>query len=273
MTEALIRTRPRIDHPEELDRVVRRLVEAFNPLAVYLFGSRARGDATEDSDYDVMLVLSDDNSRILSRRSVWETARSRRIEINPFLTRAGPFAWRRNQVGTLEYEVQADGIRLYPASGADLTDSTTRTSGLQSMSIKVVKEWLGQVERDLRAAWLCCEGDHPVPDRAAYLVQQAAEKLTKAALVAHKIRPRKGHNIGEFAKRLPPKFRDRARFLALERFTKFVWMHRYPDETGAPAEPEPATIEVRAWITEIEALKTDFERGLGEHAGAGEGGA
>ena len=42
MTEPLVRDRPQIDDPEELDLVVRRLVEAFHPRAVYLFGSRAR---------------------------------------------------------------------------------------------------------------------------------------------------------------------------------------------------------------------------------------
>ena len=84
----------------------------------------------------------------------------------------------------------------------------------------------------------------------------------KAALVAHGIRPRKGHVIGEFAKRLPAAFADRGRFLALERFSKFVWAHRYPGEAGAPPEPEPAAKEVRAWIAEIRALKADFEQWL-----------
>lgn len=262
MTEALTRARPRIDHRKELDRVGQRLVEAFDPLAIYFFGSRARGDAAEDSDYDVMLVLPDDSSRMLSRQAVWDAARSQRIDVNPFLTRAGAFAWRRHKVGTLEYEVQVDGIRLYRASGADPPDNTAQKNGRASMSIEVVREWLEQVGRDLRAARLCCEGADPVPDRAAYLVQQAAEKLTKAALVAHEIRPRKGHNIGEFAKRLPPRFPDRDRFLALERFTKFVWVYPYPDETGALPEPEPAAIEVQAWIAKITTLKSDFERGL-----------
>jgi uncharacterized protein len=269
MTEALTRAKPQIDDPEELDRVVRRLVEAFDPLAIYLFGSRARGDASEDSDYDLMLVLADDNSRTLSRQAVWDTAHSGRIDVNPFRTRAGAFAWRRHEVGTLEYEVQVDGIRLYPASGVDLRDQGAPTSERGSMNIEVVKEWLGQFERDLRAARLCCEGDDAVPDRAAYHVQRATEKLTKAALVAHEIRPRKGHMIGEFGKRLPSRFPDRGRFLALDRFTKFAWVHRYPDETGAPPEPEPSAAEVRVWLAEINALKADFERWLAERAEPG----
>jgi len=261
MTETLARAKPRIDDPAELDRVVRRLVEAFDPVAVYLFGSRARGAAGEDSDYDLMLVLADDNTRIRSRQAVWDTARSKRIDVNPFLSRVGAFDWRRHEVGTLEYEVQVDGIRLYPASGPDLR-AGVRTSGQGSMNVNVVEEWLRRVERDVRTARLCCEVDDPMPDQAAYHVQQAAEKLTKAALVAHEIRPRKGHAIGEFAKRLPRRFPDRDRFLALERFTKFVWVHRYPGEAGASPEPMPAVEDVKSWIAEVDALKADFERWL-----------
>lgn len=42
-----------------LGEIVRRLVEAFRPDRIYLFGSRARGDAGADSDYDLLLVLPD----------------------------------------------------------------------------------------------------------------------------------------------------------------------------------------------------------------------
>jgi len=43
-----------------LAEVVRRLVAAFHPERVYLFGSAARGEANPDSDYDLMLVVPDD---------------------------------------------------------------------------------------------------------------------------------------------------------------------------------------------------------------------
>ena len=262
MTETLARARPQIDDPKELDRVVRRLVERFDPIAIYLFGSRARGDAGDDSDYDLMLVLADENTRVRSRQAVWEATRSDRIDVNPFLSRGGAFSWRRHEVGTLEYEVQVDGIRLHPAAGTDLRADVPQASGHRSMNAKVVAEWLTRVERDLIMARKACEGDDAVPDQGAYHIQQAAEKLTKAALVANRVRPRKGHKIGEFAKRLPAAFPDRERFLALEQFTKFVWVHRYPDESGAPPEPEPSAIEVRAWIAEVVALNADFERWL-----------
>jgi predicted nucleotidyltransferase len=40
-----------------LAEIVRRLVEGFQPERIYLFGSRARGDAGPDSDYDLLMVL------------------------------------------------------------------------------------------------------------------------------------------------------------------------------------------------------------------------
>ena len=42
-----------------LDEAVRRLVDAFRPEQIYLFGSRARGDSREDSDYDFMVIVAD----------------------------------------------------------------------------------------------------------------------------------------------------------------------------------------------------------------------
>lgn len=43
-----------------LEEFVQRLVEAYHPLQIYLFGSAARGDAGPDSDYDIMVVVPDD---------------------------------------------------------------------------------------------------------------------------------------------------------------------------------------------------------------------
>ena len=45
-----------------LAEVVRRLVEAYAPERVYLFGSKAPGDAGPDSDYGLMVIVPDDAS-------------------------------------------------------------------------------------------------------------------------------------------------------------------------------------------------------------------
>jgi len=41
-----------------LAEMVRRLVSAFKPERLYLYGSRARGDQGPDSDYDLLMVVT-----------------------------------------------------------------------------------------------------------------------------------------------------------------------------------------------------------------------
>jgi len=43
-----------------LEEIIRRLVKAYQPERIYLFGSKARGDAGRNSDYDLMVVVPDD---------------------------------------------------------------------------------------------------------------------------------------------------------------------------------------------------------------------
>lgn len=40
-----------------LAEIVRRLVVALEPERIYLFGSKARGDAGPDSDYDLLVLV------------------------------------------------------------------------------------------------------------------------------------------------------------------------------------------------------------------------
>jgi len=56
---AMAETPDRVSDPK-LVELLRRLVPAYQPERVYLFGSRARGEAGPDSDYDLLLIVPDD---------------------------------------------------------------------------------------------------------------------------------------------------------------------------------------------------------------------
>ena len=43
--------------------IVRRIVETAQPEKIILFGSRARGDARSDSDFDVLVIQESDEPR------------------------------------------------------------------------------------------------------------------------------------------------------------------------------------------------------------------
>lgn len=44
-----------------LPELVRRIVDEVDPLRIVLFGSHARGDATEDSDVDLLVITEGDS--------------------------------------------------------------------------------------------------------------------------------------------------------------------------------------------------------------------
>ena len=45
---------------ETIEEITRRLIDFYQPVRIYLFGSEARGDAGPDSDLDFCVVLPDD---------------------------------------------------------------------------------------------------------------------------------------------------------------------------------------------------------------------
>jgi uncharacterized protein len=114
MTDVLTSPRPRIDHPDELDRMVKQIVAKIDPTAIYLFGSRARGDADADSDYDLMIVVPDDFPEGQANTvTAFSLVNGRRIPMDVSMSRTTRFATRRRQIGTLEYKIGQEGIVLH----------------------------------------------------------------------------------------------------------------------------------------------------------------
>ena len=101
---------------EKLQILLDRIVPALEPEAVYLFGSRARGDFDEDSDYDLLVIVPDDAPK--ERRSIRHAYASKigtgiPADIIP-CTRAN-YEASKDVVGTLSYEVKRRGLRVYGA--------------------------------------------------------------------------------------------------------------------------------------------------------------
>ena len=57
-------TDPILERAPKLAEVVRRLVEAYQPERIYLFGSTARGDVGPDSDYDLFVIVPDEATAV-----------------------------------------------------------------------------------------------------------------------------------------------------------------------------------------------------------------
>jgi len=60
---------PLLDRDPVLREIVDRLATALRPERIYLFGSRARGDAGPESDYDLLVVVRE-SDRAPHRRDI-----------------------------------------------------------------------------------------------------------------------------------------------------------------------------------------------------------
>jgi predicted nucleotidyltransferase len=99
-----------------LSEVVRRLVEAYRPERIYLFGSVARGDAGPDSDYDIMVVVPDDAPPELRRSraayvALWGTG----VASDVLVWTASQFDSRLHLAASLPATVIREGRLLHAA--------------------------------------------------------------------------------------------------------------------------------------------------------------
>ena len=105
----------RIDDPK-LAEIVRRLVEAYEPERIYLFGSQARDQAGPDSDYDIMVVIPD-SAPALQRRSrlAYEVLRGTGTAVDVLVWRRESFEKRLHLQTSLPSTIQREGKLLYAA--------------------------------------------------------------------------------------------------------------------------------------------------------------
>ena len=100
----------------ELDRVVHAIVAAVKPEAVYLFGSRARGDAKPDSDFALALIVRDGSSRHRTAMKSYESlaaVRGRTVGVDVVVLPPQILAAARDLVGSIARSVVHEGVPVY----------------------------------------------------------------------------------------------------------------------------------------------------------------
>jgi len=99
-----------------LKEIVRRIVLAYNPEKIYLFGSFARGDATVDSDFDLMVIVPDDAPLALRRsRRAYEVLRGSGVAVDVLVWPQSDFDARLRLKASLPATILREGRLLYAA--------------------------------------------------------------------------------------------------------------------------------------------------------------
>ncbi|MBI4617332.1 MAG: nucleotidyltransferase domain-containing protein [Planctomycetes bacterium] len=91
-----------------------RMVRRWNPVQIWLFGSRSRGQAGPCSDWDLFVVVPDDLAPAeLDPTVAWRLRRDSRAPADVVLCRASDFDEDRTTPNTLAYEAWTRGLLLY----------------------------------------------------------------------------------------------------------------------------------------------------------------
>lgn len=99
--------------PAELRPLLDAIRERMNPDSIWLFGSRARGDHTAESDWDICVALPDDAAPSLMDPIVgWELSRDLRIPATIVATSTSDLEKGWGSVNTLGYELARDARRI-----------------------------------------------------------------------------------------------------------------------------------------------------------------
>jgi predicted nucleotidyltransferase len=94
--------------------MVDRIVAEFHPRRVYLFGSHAWGQATPDSDIDLMIVvdsLAESPARMACR--AYGVLRGRTLPTDILFLSTESFDRRAAHPSTLEHKVDHEGILMH----------------------------------------------------------------------------------------------------------------------------------------------------------------
>lgn len=99
-----------------LAEIVDRLIRQLHPEQVYLFGSRARGDADLDSDFDILVVVPESDLPGYARdRLALRALRGLRAPIDAIVLTREEFDRKRDVVCSLPATVEREGKLLYAA--------------------------------------------------------------------------------------------------------------------------------------------------------------
>lgn len=101
------------ENDKNLAEMISKLKAHFKPEKVLLFGSRAKGTSTSDSDYDLLLVVKDSNKTSRERlREAREIIRGRTVAVDIFIYTKKEFDEYKEEFSSIPHTAYTEGIEL-----------------------------------------------------------------------------------------------------------------------------------------------------------------
>jgi HEPN domain-containing protein/predicted nucleotidyltransferase len=247
--------RATIDQDERLNAIVRAIVDGVRPTRVILFGSRARGDAKADSDYDLVVELEFERTEyyaVLGRVSQAARSAAAGATLDVLIRGLGEIERKSDDPGYTDWDIAREGVLLYgcdPRQDASFHGLPNRARVREDYSYESINAWLERIDQDLRTVEMALERSESAPWGAAgFHAQQAAEKYLKILFIQRGTRPPRTHQVDELIEALRqmsyelPLFESESKLL-----NRYAVTIRYPEQAPLPSELEGREVIAAAW--------------------------
>jgi len=101
--------------PKELKQVTEIIKQKADPVRIVLFGSRARGDNTATSDYDILVVTKKvENEREITRK-IYKELYTQGVDLDIELTAVDENRWNnvKERFDLIYRNIDSEGIEIY----------------------------------------------------------------------------------------------------------------------------------------------------------------
>lgn len=99
----------------EIDLVIKKIVDAVNPIKIILFGSSARGEARKDSDIDVLVVMPEGTNRRKTVQYLHTQLHGVEASVDILVATPSDLERHANNPGLIYRTILHEGRELYAA--------------------------------------------------------------------------------------------------------------------------------------------------------------
>lgn len=100
---------------QRFDELVQRIVDAVNPLRIILFGSAARGEAGQESDIDVLVIMPEGTHRRKTAQYLHTQLFGIPFSVDIIVATTGDLERHKENIGLIYRTILKEGRELYAA--------------------------------------------------------------------------------------------------------------------------------------------------------------
>ena len=104
-----------LSRKESLNAIVRKIVDSVNPIKIILFGSASRGDDSQGSDYDILVIMPEGTHRCNTSKILYKEIDESGVPVDIIVATPNDIVKHKNNIGLIYRSILVEGKELYAA--------------------------------------------------------------------------------------------------------------------------------------------------------------